>query len=190
MSTGELFGRACDTLAAKLQAVDGIDWHGRTPCGEWDVRQLVNHVVVEDLWAPPLLAGRTLEDVGDAYDGDQLGDDPVAAAIDAAKAAKAAAAEPGVESREVHTSMGLMAAEEYLMQVFADNLIHAWDVAAAIGADRTLPTDLVAECASWFVSQQPMYQEFGVVADPVPTSGDADPQTRLLASFGRDANYR
>ena len=27
---------------------------------EWNVRDLVNHVVSEDLWAPPLLAGSTI----------------------------------------------------------------------------------------------------------------------------------
>ena len=34
---------------------------------------------------------------------------------------------------------------EYLRQLVADHLIHAWDLAAATGGDRRLDHDLVAE---------------------------------------------
>ena len=51
-------------------------WTHSTPCAEWDVRALVNHVVGEDRWVPPLLAGLTIAEVGDTLAGDLLGDDP------------------------------------------------------------------------------------------------------------------
>ena len=50
---------------------------GATPCTEWDVRALVNHVLGEIRWAVPLFAGSTIAEVGDRFDGDLLGDDPV-----------------------------------------------------------------------------------------------------------------
>ena len=63
----------------RVRAVHPEQWANSTPCTEWDVRALVNHVVTEQLWAPLLLDGATVEDIGDRFDGDQLGDDPVAA---------------------------------------------------------------------------------------------------------------
>ena len=38
---------------------------------------------------------------------------------------------------------------EYTMQLFADHLIHAWDLARAIGVDERLDAGLVASCATW-----------------------------------------
>ena len=51
------------------------------------MRDLVNHVVGEQRWVVPLLEGRTVAEVGDALDGDLLGQAPQEAAASAAKAA-------------------------------------------------------------------------------------------------------
>src|SRR5262249_38507083 len=85
-----LFRRAADGFGARVHQIADGQWHNDTPCTDWDVRVLVNHVTVEQLWVPPLTGGSTIADVGDTLDGDQLGDDPVAA-WDAAVAASAAA---------------------------------------------------------------------------------------------------
>ena len=64
------------------RSVAGIgdeQWHLPTPCAEWDVRDLLQHIVSGNLWVPELTAGRTIEAVGDALDGDVLGNDPLAA---------------------------------------------------------------------------------------------------------------
>ena len=81
-------------------------WHAPTPDTEWDVTDLVQHLVYEQLWVPPLLAGKTIAEVGDAFDGDVLGDDPQRAWTSAAAAAQAAFAEPGALERTVHLSFG------------------------------------------------------------------------------------
>ncbi len=56
-----------------------------TPCPEWDVQALVDHLVTEQLWTPQLLGGKTTEEVGD-----QLGADPAGAWDAAARAAQEA----------------------------------------------------------------------------------------------------
>ncbi|HEX6232413.1 MAG TPA: TIGR03086 family metal-binding protein [Jiangellaceae bacterium] len=183
-----LFVHAAYVFDSRVRAIRPDQWRAPTPCTEWNVRQLVNHVAVEDLWVPPLLAGRTIAEVGDAYDGDQLGDDPAAAWSNALAGALDAVAEPGAADRTVHLSYGDDLASEYLLQLFADHLIHAWDLAQAIGADTSLPTDLVAECTTYFARMEPLYRDIGAIGPPVDVDADADPQTRLLASFGRSAS--
>src|SRR6266508_2731945 len=73
-----LHARALERYGQLVQAIRDDQWNHPTPCTEWDVRVLVNHLVSENLWMPPLLEGKTIADVGDSLDGDLLGDDPKA----------------------------------------------------------------------------------------------------------------
>ena len=93
------------------------DWSGPTPCSDWTVHDLVNHVVGEDRWTRPLVEGRTIADVGDTLDGDLLGDDPVAAARAAAEDALAAVADRLPHGGKVHLSYGDEDLGEYLRQL-------------------------------------------------------------------------
>ena len=93
MDIVELHARTVAEFVARAAAVDAGQWGAPTPCTDWDVRQLVNHVVGEDRWTGPLLAGQTIAEVGDRFDGDLLGDDPVATVHDATGAALASVAE-------------------------------------------------------------------------------------------------
>ncbi len=175
-----------------VDAVNGIDggWDGPTPCTDWDVRALVNHVVGEDLWTKPLVDGLTIADVGDRLDGDLLGDDPVAAAQAAAQQASAATAERLPQGRPVQLSYGEESVEEYIRQLFADHLIHSWDLLAATGQDRTLDADLVSEVAAWFAGREEMYRAAGAVAGRTSGIDESDPQHRLLSAFGRDPGWQ
>jgi uncharacterized protein (TIGR03086 family) len=87
--------------------------------------------------------------------------------------------------RTVHLSFGDFPGREYAMQLFADHLIHAWDLARAIGADERLDAELVAACTTWFAPVEEAYRSAGAIADRPPVPDGADAQTRLLAMFGR-----
>ena len=154
---------------------------------EWNIHDLVNHVVSEDLWAPPLLAGSTIAEVGDQFDGNVLGADPLAAWTSASAGAVRAVGEDGAMDRIVHLSFGDFPGREYVLQLFADHLIHAWDLARAIGADERLDAGLVASCATWFDALEDAYRGAGAIAARPPVPRDADAQTVLLACFGRRA---
>lgn len=180
-----VYSRAVAYFGSRVHAITDDQWHLTTPCTDWDVRDLVNHVTVEDLWAPPLFEGRTIADVGDAFDGDQLGDDPVARWDSAADASVTAAARDGAMTDTVHLSFGDFPGSEYAMQLAADHLIHGWDLAVAIGADATLDPDLRDAIAEWFAPNEGAYRQFGVVGPKPSVADDADAQTRLLAAFGR-----
>src|SRR4051794_38868354 len=83
----------------RVYEIRPAQWHDPTPDTEWDVTELVRHLVYEQLWVPPLFAGSTIAEVGDAFDGDILGRDPVAAWSAAAAGARAAVGEPGALDR-------------------------------------------------------------------------------------------
>lgn len=184
MNVADLHRRACERFARYVGEV-GPRWTAPTPCAGWDVRTLVNHVVAEELWTPPLMEGRTIAEVGDRFDGDVLGADPAAACDDAAAAAiQAVCAEAALE-RTVHLSFGDVPGEEYAWQLTADHLIHGWDLAQAIGSDDRLDGDLVAAVAKWFDEREELYRAGGAIGPRVPVPEEADPQTVLLASFGR-----
>lgn len=187
MDVPELHRRATDAFDQRVRAIGDDQWHLPTPCSEWDVRDLVNHVTAEDLWTAPLLAGQTIEQVGDRFDGDVLGSDPKGAWARAVAEARQAVQEEGAMERTVHLSFGDFPGGEYALQLFTDHLIHAWDLARAIGADETLDDDLVAACAEWFDAAEDSYRAGGAIADAPEVPADADAQTRLLARFGRRA---
>lgn len=182
----ELFPRAVAEFDRQVQAVAEDQWASQTPCTEWVVRDLVNHLTYEDRWAPELLAGKTLEQVGDRFDGDLLGDDPVGA-WEAARDGALEAVAAGSMDRMVHTSMGEIPAGDYLSQLFSDHLVHAWDLARATGSNEDLDQELVRACEGMMRPFESMMRASGVFGEHVDTPHDADAQVRLLALFGRRA---
>lgn len=181
----DLHRRAVAAFGDLVGAVEPDQWDLPTPCEGWTVRDLISHVTAENLWTPPLLGGRTIADVGDAFEGDVLGEDPLGAWTAAASAATSAAGDEGVAERTVHLSFGDAPAVEYLHQVFADHLIHGWDLAQALGADDRLDPGLVTACAAWFATVEDAYREGGAIGPRPAVAPDADAQDRLLARFGR-----
>jgi uncharacterized protein (TIGR03086 family) len=187
MDLSSVYHRSVECWADRVNSVGAQQWADPTPCADWTVRELVNHVVGEDLWTVPLMEGRTLEEVGSRFDGDLLGSDPVAAALEAAKAAVSVVAERLPAGGTVHLSYGEESAAEYLRQLAADHLIHSWDLAAATGGDRRLDPHLVHEVGVWFAEREQLYRSSGAVGPQLPKPGD--PQGDLLAAFGRRAHW-
>ena len=180
--------RSLDLWRRTVESVGPQDWDSPTPCSEWNVRDLVNHVVGEDRWTGPLMEGRMIADVGDALDGDLLGSDPKASAVRAADEAETAVTDRLPTDPVVHLSYGDEKAAEYVAQLVADHLIHSWDLAAAVGADRELDPSLVDEVARWFADREDMYRSGGVVAQRPDVAADT-PQDRLLVAGGRDPRW-
>ena len=182
-----LHRRAVEEFDARVRAVGDDQWELPTPCSDWNVRQLVNHLVYENRWTVPLMEGSTIAAVGDRYEGDLLGDDPKAAWRESSTEAGAAVQADGALERIVDLSSGPTPATEYVSQLFADHLIHAWDLARAVGADEGLDPELVEACAGWFAEMEPHYRAIGAIGERPETPPGADAQTTLLAAFGRTA---
>src|ERR1700755_3634946 len=91
-----LHTRAMAEFGRRVHAVGADQWGCPTPCKDWEVRTVLTHLVAEEVWVPPLLAGKRIADLGDGFaSGDVLGADPIAAWDAAAAAASAAFAEAG-----------------------------------------------------------------------------------------------
>lgn len=187
MDNPAMFRRAVPEFDARVGQVGDHQWQDPTPDEDWTVRDLVNHIVGEDLWVSPLLAGSTIAEVGDRFDGDVLGAGPGAAWAAACAEAVRAVEQDGAMDRIVHLSFGDFPGSECTMQLFADHLIHAWDLARAIGADERLDEQLVASCADWFQAVKDAYRSAGAIAARPLVADGADAQTVLLARFGRRA---
>ena len=181
----ELFERAVTRFGGRVGAI-GDQWAAPTPNAEWDVRALVNHVLSENLWAPPLLSGSTIADVGDRFDGDQLGDDPEAAWATAAALSIAAVAEPGALDRTVHVSFGDISAREYVSQLVCDHVIHGWDLDRAIGTDERIDAELVDFAYDFLLPQVEGWRSAGAFGPKVEVPAGSGRQAELLALTGRN----
>ncbi|MGH9164162.1 MAG: TIGR03086 family metal-binding protein, partial [Acidimicrobiales bacterium] len=181
----ELYGRAVTQFGWHLPAA-GDRWGAPTPDTEWDVRALVNHVLGENLWAPPLLDGLTIADIGDRFDGDQLGDEPAQAWDEAAAKSIAAVGADGALDRTVHVSFGDIPGHVYISQLVCDHLIHGWDLARAIGADETLDSELVDFAYGFLAPQVDGWRNAGAFGPSIELAAGADRQSEFLAMTGRD----
>ena len=179
------FRRAIEQFGQKVHAVGDDHWTNATPCTDWDVHALVNHLVFEASWVRPLLDGVTIAEVGDRFDGDLLGEDPREAFDRVATEAAAAAAEAGATERIVHISSGDAPAGEYLNEVFADFVIHGWDLARGIGADDRIDPGYAAAIYEQMRPMEDEMKTWGVFGPKIEVPEDADTQTKLLALFGR-----
>ena len=185
MDTLEAFRRAKDEFNRAVETADGSQWGGPTPCSEWDVRTLVNHVTGEMLWAPPLVDGKTVEDVGDQFDGDILGDDPVATWHKASDEALASFSAPGALEQTVHLSFGDYSGDDYAWQLIGDLHIHSWDLARGVGADDTLADDLSQAVYDALAPMLTAMGETPYFAKATDVGADASASNRLLALTGR-----
>lgn len=179
------FGRAAEYFETVFKQVTPAQWEQPTPCADWNVRQLMNHVLVEQLWVPPLLAGRTVADVGSAFDGDQLGDDPDGAWQAAVAESRAQFEAPGAMAGVVHLSYGDDSVENYCDQMTLDALVHGWDLANAINVDTSLPPDLVEWAYETVLPMQELLTASGMFGTPIEVSETSTTQEKLLGLLGR-----
>jgi uncharacterized protein (TIGR03086 family) len=180
-----LHRRAAEAFGARVHAIRDDQWGLPSPCEDWDVRALVRHVVEDNLWVPHLMKGAKIEDIGERFAGDVLGPLPVEAWDRSIAEALEAFAEEDALKRTVHLSFGDVPASVYAEQRTLDLLVHAWDLARAIGADDHLDGTVVAFALPYATEHADELSGSGMFGDALDVPDDADAQTRLLAKLGR-----
>jgi uncharacterized protein (TIGR03086 family) len=157
-----------------------------TPCTEWTVRDVLNHVT----GTIQMFSARAQDEVSDwdpfGVPADVVGDD-VSATYAAATAESVAAWRKRGTDGLVTLNVGDLPAEVALAIQFTDNLVHAWDVARATGQAFDVPENLVA--AAWDfldgnVSEEGRGERNNFQA-VVEVAADASTLDRLIAYTGR-----
>jgi len=178
--------RAVGFFGSRVAEIRDAQWHDSTPCTDWDVRALVQHLVYENVWTAPLMEGATLDEVGDRFERDLLGEDPKAAWDEAMQEALGAVQRVDLD-KSVHLSRGPTPASQYIFELFSDHLIHGWDLARAIGADERMDEDMVQVAFDMFKPFEEALKQTGLYGPKIDPPEGADLQTRLLALAGRVA---
>jgi uncharacterized protein (TIGR03086 family) len=182
-------------FTARVHAVSGGQWTLPTPDREWNVADLVWHLVDEHRWTEPLLSGVDLEAAGavvaDLYPAPRPGPDSgqggpgLAREWDIAATRSADAFRAyGALAGSVHIGRGRAPAPEYLAEMNLDLVVHAWDLGTAIGYPEPLPDDAVAAVyaeARAIIDRTPA----GMFAAPVEVPADAPVLDKLVSLTGR-----
>lgn len=169
----DLYRRASEWTAEKIAgATDALD--SATPCDEWDVRSLLNHMLEtqhyflasgrgEDASPPGHTPPKLISDEP-ARDFERARDDIINTYRDPAVVEKTGPA------------LGI---------AFSDSLLHGWDVARATGQDTTMPPGLAEAAYEMIHGRFTDEQRKGVFKPEIPVSADASAQARLLGYTGR-----
>jgi uncharacterized protein (TIGR03086 family) len=149
------------------------------------LRRVINYHAYDDAWVPDVLAGRTIEEVGAACDGDLLGDHPKLNFASIVETAVLAVRGFDDVDRIVHLSYGDYPAREYLEHITSFRGLRVYDLSRFIGADPTLPAALVQGLWDELSPQAEEWRKMGVYGPRVEVRDDAPLQERLLGLTGR-----
>ncbi|MER0480831.1 TIGR03086 family metal-binding protein [Streptomyces sp. Edi2] len=179
-----LLEAAADAALPVLRGVRDDQLGLPTPCAEYDLRALLNHLF-QVVVAFQTLAAK--KDVDFSTTPDRLGEYgarwPDRFADETARLVEAWAA-PGAEDG-LTGGMNLPARTVGAM-VLLDLTVHAWDVARATGRPYAPPVGCVAELRTLVAQMAPTARKMNVFADPLPVPPGAPALDVLLAETGRD----
>jgi uncharacterized protein (TIGR03086 family) len=182
---------AADLAARAVAAVPAQAWDAPTPCPDYDLRALVDHLAwgtvlsqraatrtpLEHDWSvpgpPPFLAGRQPQDWAAA----------LAPELDAAADAWA---DPAAWEGETVMGTAPMPAAVVGPMMLAEFVLHGWDVARAAGAPYEVPEELGSAVLAAVQPLAAMGRDGGWYGPEVPVPADAPAFERALGLSGRD----
>ena len=152
-------------------------WTAPTPCGEWTVRELIDHVTGGDRLFTAALSGEERKPAGD---------DPTTEFHDASADLVAAFELPGVLGKVVTVPFGDVPGMVALHLRITEIMVHGWDLARATGQPVSFPDDIVEQELGFtrgaLAAIPPTRRPFG---PPQPAADDAPALDRLAALLGR-----
>jgi len=207
-----IYRSAVRQFDARLRAIGDAQWTAKTPDTEWDVRDLVDHVIDGQRAVAGVIDGaltaRQGHGVGAAglnptvgaagagaptggpdVDG-RVGGDPVGAWEQASGAAVQALARPGALDGEVPNGGGVITAVQYGWRAATELTVHAWDLARATNGVDEFPNDLIGEVLQHAKSSYDQWYSSERYAPSIPVPGCTDDLIELLALTGRNRWWR
>lgn len=173
-----LFERATARAATVMAGVSAGQLDGPTPCADWDVQQLIDHMVGGTDFLLAALAGET------PPERSRCGVEDYRRGLEQLQTGLRA---PGGLERPCMSPLGFeWPVAHAVAGTFMDALIHTWDLATATGQDASLDPELVEACIAMFLPDMPERgRASGLVGPAVVVPDDASAQDRLLAAMGR-----
>ena len=178
--------RSSAALGDLIDRIVVDQWTAPTPCTEWTVRDVVNHLAGMNLVFVAMFENSPMPERG----AEPFGADPAEAYRRAAVALQTAAARPGILERTRVTPLGVATGTERLQWRIADLLTHGWDLVQATGVRAELPDDLAEQALTFVRAQLPSQPRSGRFADPQPIPDSAPAIERLAAFTGRPIPWR
>src|SRR5436190_6452920 len=161
----ELFGQASEWTLDKVRgAADQLD--APTPCDDWNVRQLMNHILDTSKYFVDSARGDKNAKLPSPTPPEMVGDDPVEAFEKARTETLDTFGQDGVIEK-TGPSIGI---------AFSDQLMHGWDLATATGQDATMPKGLPEAAYEMIHGKFTEEQRKGVFKPEVKVGADASAQ--------------
>ena len=180
----ELYQRAIDYMRPILAGVQPGQLDAATPCSQWNVQQLIIHNIRGALGAHGMITG------GDGVNPmDVSGPLPPEGAEAAFAAASAQVLEamntPGVPEKTIEAGPNRMTAAQFLFFMFAEGMLHGWDLANATGQDTSMDDSLAGACFNVLESEIEGARQMGFFGPAVEVPAEASLRDKLLGLTGR-----
>jgi uncharacterized protein (TIGR03086 family) len=190
MEETKVFVVANEVLLALIKQIKSAQWDMAVPAEmTWQpdqrLRDIVNYHIYDDAWVPDMLAGRTMAEVGNAYDFLRSTTDSVAEYEKYNSRANKAVESFKDFDRIAHLSYGDYTAREYLTHITLYRGLHIFDIANLIGAKIQVPDELVRGLWEIVEPQAQVLRDMHVIGAEVPVPKDAPLIDRLLGLTGR-----
>ncbi|WP_405988954.1 TIGR03086 family metal-binding protein [Streptomyces sp. NBC_00986] len=185
----EVLTRSHDYLRAVVAAVPEAAWAAPTPCSEWTVRQVLNHARIDQQAFGLVLTGDQ-PDSDPFHPADALDGDPAAELDKVLRMVADAYAHLPADAEQVPSPLGPMPLPLAAATAAMDAAVHAWDIAAATGQNRSLSTDLAE--GIWPAADQladQLRDSYQVFAPALEVTAEYDRAETLLAFLGRDPHW-
>lgn len=150
------------------------------------LKPVLNYHAYDTAWVPETFAGKTIDEVGDKYDGDLLGDNPITSYTTYSKLATDYIRDNFDENRLIHFTYGDFPASEAILHPTGFRIFRAYDIAKLIRANTKLPEDVCQAAYEYFGPSMEMYRAAGIYGSAIPVDDNASAQAKLFAMVGRD----
>ncbi len=181
---------AADAAARIVENVRPGQFSDPTPCTDWDVRALLNHLI---LWTAYSLEARARGgSVGQELTDRDFAADPGFAAAYRGQLDRALAAwaDPAAWDRELPVMGTATPAADIAALSIAELVLHGWDLAAATGQRYTVSDAAAAAATRAVEANADLFRQYKGFAEPVEVPASASALDRLLAMSGRDPAWR
>lgn len=177
--------RSLDDTGAVITGVRDDQWNLPTPCAEWAVRDLVDHLIAGNHMFARVLLG---DSPSTAPDQDAaVPPSRPAEYRESAAALQAAFGAPGVMDRVVTLPVGTVPGAVALHLRLIESLVHGWDLAQATGQSPVYDEQLAEQELAFTRQMLPKIQSDHRPFGPAQAvDGDAPALDRLAACLGRD----